>query len=154
VLRWRSPFEVELGEVSPIEVLQRARDAGRWRLKGLRVRVRGEKIRARYVEGDASAASLLVARPVQRGGSTYLVGEMHWAAMFVTVFIKGIAPALFGIGLVVWGLVDQTWQVVAIGAFLAATLGWMSIDMLKTPREDQAGEEALIRQALRDALSR
>ena len=68
---------------------------------------------------------------------TYLVGEMHWAAMFVTLFVKRIAPALSGVGLLVWGLVDQTWQLVAFGAVLTLTLGWMSIDMLRTTGQDQ-----------------
>ena len=150
---WRSTFELELGDESPAEIMQRARAVRRWRLQGLRLRVRGEQIRARYVLGDASAASLLIARPVQRGSRTYLVGEMRWAAMFVTLFIKGIAPALFGVALLIWGLVDQTWQVIAIGAVLAGTLGWMSIDMLKTASEDQSAEESLIRESLRDALN-
>lgn len=102
------------------------------------MRVCGEEIRARYVVGEAAAASLLVARPVQRGEcTTYLVGEMHWAAMFVTLFVKRIAPALSGVGLLVWGLVDQTWQLVAFGAVLTLTLGWMSIDMLRTTGQDQ-----------------
>ena len=65
-------------DVPPARVLRDARDTGRWRLQGLRVRVCGEEIRARYVVGEAAAASLLVARPVQRGEcTTYLVGEMH-----------------------------------------------------------------------------
>lgn len=153
MLRWRSPFELELGEVSPAEVIGRACEARRWRLQGLRVRIRGEEIRARYVVVEAAAASLLVARPVQRGSRTYLVGEMHWAAMFASVFLKGIAPALFGVGLVVWGLVEQTWQGVAFGAVLVVTLGWASIYMLRTTRQDQDLEERLICESLRDALS-
>jgi hypothetical protein len=154
VLLWRSPFELELGEASPAEVIQRARAARRWRLQGLRVRIRGEQIRARYVVREAAAASLLVARPVQRGSRTYLVGEMRWAAMFVSLFIKAIAPALFGVGLVVWGLADQFWQGTAFGAVLAVTLGWMSVDMRRSTREDQAAEEGPIRESLREALTR
>jgi hypothetical protein len=73
VLKWRSHFELDLGDVKSIEVLQRARASPRERLQGLRLRVIGKQIRARYVVGQASAASLLIVGPEQRGSRTYLV---------------------------------------------------------------------------------
>jgi hypothetical protein len=77
---------------------------------------------------------------------------MRWAAMFVMLGLQGVAPAVLGMALVVAGLSDHSWQVIAIGIVLAVTMGWMSVDMLRTAGENQAAEEFLIRESLREAL--
>jgi hypothetical protein len=73
--------------------------------------------------------------------------------MFASLFIKGIAPALFGVGLVVWVRADQFRQGTAFGAVLAVALGWMSVAMLRSTREDRAAEEGLLRESSWEALA-
>jgi hypothetical protein len=152
VLTWRSPYELELGEPSPATVLSRAGSARRKGPQRLRLRVRGESIRARYMVGAASDASLLVARPVQRGDRTFLVGQMRWAAMFASILIRGVVPALAGLVVMLWGLADLLWPAVAIGAVLAASLGWMSLSLLRSAGDDQEAEQEMLSQALRELL--
>jgi hypothetical protein len=77
---------------------------------------------------------------------------MHWAAMFVAIAIRGVAPALFGVGLVAWGLVDRLWPAVGFGAVLALSLGWMSLTALKSAGENQEAEQELLARALRQLL--
>lgn len=150
---WRSSFELEIANQTPDEVLDAVRRVGIWHPQGLRVRVRGNRIRARRVQGAASDTPLLKASVNPAGPHTRLVGKMHWAASHVDTFLQLIAPALFGFGIAIWGIVDSAWQPIAIGGTLALVLGWLSVSVLRSWCQTREVEISLMRKALVDAIA-
>ena len=147
---WTSSFHMEIVDRTPDEVLDTLRQVGVWHLRGLRVRVRGNRIRARRVEGPDSPLLKVVVEAA--GPHTRLVGEMHWAATHADLVIRCIAPAVLGLGIAIWGIVDAAWQAIAIGGALALFMGGVSVAVARLSWQNRDFELSLMREALAVAV--
>ena len=73
---WTSDFELDIAGRSPGDLADLCSRRGP-RFDGLRVRISGEQLRARYVIGAAASAPLLKAHLVSTASGTRVVGRIH-----------------------------------------------------------------------------
>lgn len=129
-LPWKLSFDLEIPGRSPDDVRELCVRRG-FHFSGLRMRISGDRLRARYVMDEAASAPLLKAGLLPTSTGTRVVGQVHLAAPIInTVMYVGFG-LLLGLGLVVAGIATHAWQAVALGTPLVLLCGWFSIDMVR-----------------------
>ena len=124
-----------------------------FKLSGLRVRLSGEHLRARYVSGPAASAPLLKAQLVPASTGTRVVGQVHWAAPIVYWLIYIGTGLLMGLFCLVAGIAQHAWQPEAIGIPLVLFFGWWAIDECRNVDEDRESHQMLFERALLEAFA-
>ena len=149
---WKSSFEMEIPDRSPQDVRDLCVRRG-FRLSGLRVRLAGDQLRARYVVGEAASAPLLKAKLVPTSSGTRIVGGVHWAAAYVHDFLYTAFALVVGLGSVVYAVGSNEWVPAVIGAALVLLGGWLAYGS-RHVGDVHAGYEEWFRQALLDVFAR
>ena len=149
---WTSNFDLEIPGRSPVEVRELCVRRG-FALSGLRVRVSGDRLRARYVADESAAAPLLKAKLVPTGTGTRVVGQVHLAAPIIhSVMYVGVG-LLGGLGVVVAGIATQAWEPVVMGSPLVLLSGWAGTYALRN-RDDLDAYRVVFERSLLDAFAR
>jgi hypothetical protein len=142
---------MSIEEKGPDEVLSLLHGVGVWRARGLRVRVRCNRVRVRLATGPESP--LLKAVVGESGTGSQIHGRMHWAALYADILVRGIAPALLGLVFIAMGFDQDAWQPVAIGGALTLFMGAISIAMLRLIPESRRSEMTRLRDALAEVMA-
>ena len=123
VSTWKTPFEAYLDGRSPsqLSVDVRVKSAG-WFKRGLRVSIKGSRLRARYNEMSGySVAPLLKAQVRAADGGTAVSGNVYWTVLIGGRIVSAIGLAVFAVLTVVF-IVHKDWFAI-VWAFAAAMFG-------------------------------
>jgi hypothetical protein len=124
----RTPVDILIPDRTIDEVRDLARTRhGRWWRKGLILRVKGDRVRARIQElSRSSQAPTLLGRIVPAPNGTRVVGNIRWTIQLAWLAVWGLGlPTLLGVGLAFLHNGD-----VPGGLFLVAFspfFGWMAV---------------------------
>ena len=129
-LTWKLNFDLEIPGRSPDDVRELCMRRG-FRFSGLRMRISGDHLRARYVMDEAASAPLLNAGLLPTSTGTRVVGQVHLVAPIINTIMYLGFGLLMGLGVVVAGIATHAWQAVAIGTPLVLLCGWFSIDAVR-----------------------
>lgn len=125
---WKTPFELVLDGRSPTQLATeaRAKSAG-WFSVGLRVRVRGDRLRARYNElSRYSVAPLLKAKLVPTATGLVVRGHIYWTVLLGARLISALAALGFAVACAVFAARADWWAIwwgvtSAVFVFVAVT---------------------------------
>lgn len=127
---WKSSFELLVPHRSLTQLADAARRNGGRRTKvGLIVRVRDDRLRARYNElSRTSTAPLLKGRLVPETEGTRVIGNIQWTTVMAAPFATlGVGLALLGGG----GMTFMSGQTLFAFLFILGFLGFMCATVLQ-----------------------
>lgn len=115
------------------------------------MRLNGDRLRARYVAGDAASAPLLKATLVPVGAGTRIVGSIYWGAMYVSDLMYVLFAFVGGLAFVSFLVATHDWIPALILAPVVLTGGWLALSMRDTD-DVRGGYEKWFRQSLADSF--
>lgn len=126
---WKTPFDAYLDGRSPsqLAVDGRVKSAG-WFNRGLRVSIKGTRLRARYNEMSRhSVAPLLKAELRAVGDGTAVSGHIYWTVLIGARVVNVVGFMVFGVLTVVF-IVQMDWFAIVWGfASAIFALSWAAL---------------------------
>lgn len=131
------------------ESRQRRRRSG---LRGLRVT--GDFLRARFVDGPAASAPLLKAKLIEVETGTQVLGEIHWGAVYYWAGLQ--FGGLLGLGVMsmFFAVTQQAWQPFVIGVPALAVGSMGAVAALRNAEATRASYTTGFQRDLLDAFAR